>query len=113
MPAEITRPGTVEAFVKASHDIRVSPEALDTFVLELGKVAQLATDRAVRLAEQESRRTLSKDDVLEGFRTAVPIGDDAPPPEPAAIFRQLDRMPPQQVFEVVRLIQEWLAARPR
>lgn len=113
MAEGITKPGTVENFVKALHPVRVSPEAVDVYLEQLDRIARAVTAKAVALMQAGDRKTLSKEDVKEAFRTIAAMGDDAPVMEPAAIFHQLDRMAPPQVFEVVRLVQEWLATKPR
>jgi histone H3/H4 len=109
----ITKKGTVEKFVKALHPVRISPEAVAVYMEELDKLTRAVTDKAVVLMQAGDRKTLSREDAKEAFRTIASTGDDTPVMEPAAIFRQLDRMPPPQVFEVVRLIQEWLAAQSK
>mgnify|MGYP001618694011 FL=1 len=113
MPDGITKPGTVENFVKALHPVRISPEAVAVYLEELDRLTRAVTDKAVALMQASGRKTLSREDAKEAFRTTASTGDDAPVMEPAAVFRQLDRMPPPQVFEVVRLIQEWLANQSR
>ena len=113
MPDGITKPGTVENFVKALHPVRISPEAVAVYLEELDRLTRAVTDKAVALMQASGRKTLSREDAKEAFRTTASTGDDAPVMEPAAVFRQLDRMPPPQVFEVVRLIQEWLASQSR
>ncbi|MEW5749039.1 MAG: hypothetical protein AB1793_09715 [Candidatus Thermoplasmatota archaeon] len=113
MPDGITKPGTVENFVKALHPVRISPEAVAVYLEELDRIAGAVTEKAVSLMQVAGRKTLTGEDAREAFRTMTATGDEAPLMEPEAIFRQLDRMPPPQVFEVVRLIQEWLAAQAR
>lgn len=115
MAERITKPGTVENFVKDNHPVRISPEATAVYMDELDRITRAVTDKAVALMQAGGRKTLSQEDAQEAFRTTTSTGDDAPVMEPAAIFRQLDRMPPPKVFDVVRLIQEWLAnqAKPR
>lgn len=111
----ITKPGTVENFVKALHQVRISPEAVVVYLEELDRLTRAVTDKAVALMQVGGRKALSQEDAKEAFRTTTSTGDDTPVMEAGAVFRQLDRMPPPQVFEVVRLIQEWLAnqSRPR
>lgn len=109
MVERITKPGTVEDFVKWLHPVRISLEAKTVYMDELDKITKAVTDKAVALMRAGGRTTLSEADAREAFRTTASTGDDAPAMEPAALFRQLDRMPPPKVFEVVRLIQEWLA----
>lgn len=109
MAEGITKPGTVENFVKAHHPVRISPEAIDVYLAELDKLTLTVTAKAVGLMQAGGRKTLSREDAQEAFRTTTATGDDAPVMNPAALFHQLDRMPPEQVFQVVRLVDEWLA----
>ena len=109
----ITKPGTVENFVKALHPARISPEAIAVYMEELDKLTRAVTDKAFALMQAGGRKTLTREDAQEAFRTTTATGDEAPVMQPAAVFHQIDRMPPTQVFEVVRLIQEWLANRPK
>lgn len=109
MAQRITKPGTVEDFVKERHPVRLSPEATTVYLDELDRLTAAVTQKAVALMQAGGRKTLSREDAKEAFRTTTSTGDNAPAMEPAALFRQLDHMPPPKVFEVVRLIQEWLA----
>lgn len=70
------------------------------------------TERAVARMQAAGRKTLMPEDATEAFRS-IAIGDSAPVMDPATLFRQLDRMAPAQVFEVVRLVQKWLAAQQK
>jgi histone H3/H4 len=109
----ITKPGTVENFVKALHPVRISPEAVTVYLTQLDAVASAVTNKAVALMQAAGRRTLMPEDATEAFRTTIATGENAPVMDPATLFRQLDRMAPAQVFEVVRLVQEWLAAQQK
>lgn len=110
MAERITKPSTVENFVKALHPVRISPEAIDVYLDQLDRLTTAVTAKAVTLMQAANRKTLSREDAQEAFKLAA-TGDDAPVMEPAAIFRQMDRLPPAKVFEVVRLIQDWLSAQ--
>lgn len=113
MAEAITRPGTVEQFIKAQFHIRVSPDALEAFIEALNKISQVVTEKAVALSKESGRQTLNAADVKAAFRTAAPTEEDQPVMEPARLFKMIDRMTTDQVAEVIRLIQEWLAAKPQ
>ena len=109
----ISKPGTVEIFVKSLYPVRLSPEAITVYLDQLDLLTAAVSAKAVALMQAAGRKTLSADDAKEAFRTTTATGDNAPVMDPAALFHQLDRLPPAQVFEVVRLIQEWLAAQSK
>jgi histone H3/H4 len=92
MAEAITRPGTVEQFIKSQFQIRVSPEALEAFIVDLSNISQAVTEKAVALARAEGRQTLNQADVNEAFRSTAPPGDDGPILEPARLFKQIDRI---------------------
>ena len=113
MAEQITRPGTVEQFIKAQHPIRVSPEALEAFIEVLNQLAQQLTDKTVALAKSEGRQTLSAAHVKQAFQTSDLVGESGPALGPARLLKELDKMTNEQVADLVRLIQDRLASRPQ
>lgn len=113
MAEQITRPGTVELFIKALHPTRVSPEALETFIDVLNQLAKQLTDKAVALAKADGRQTLSPAHVKQAFQTSELVGESGPALGPARLLKELDKMTNEQIADLVRLIQERLSSKPQ
>lgn len=56
MAERITKPGTVENFVKDLHPVRISPEATTVYMDELDKLTKSVTDKAVALMQLAAAR---------------------------------------------------------
>ncbi len=110
MPGEsITKPTTVQQFLKARSGLRVEAVASDRFLATVDELAGAVTDKAAELARAEKRTTLLERDVLEGFKSVV--GTPGQVLDPQAVFRQLDQLSTDELARVINLIGEWLAAR--
>ena len=113
MAKEITKPGTVELFIKELYPVRISPEALDAFIVILDQLAKQITDKAVALAKEEGHQTLTEVHVKQAFQSSDLAGEGGPPLGPGRILKELDKMTNEQIADLVRLIQERLSSRPQ
>jgi hypothetical protein len=114
----ITREGTVVEFLKAHcHDdqgaeLRHGPGAVDL----LGNlVNQLALQVAVKAAEicraDAGRTTLLEKDLRAAYDALVWVQGSGAAASPDLLFSHIDRLPNDQLAELVRRINDWLAAQ--
>ena len=108
MPSDgITRKNTVEQYLKAKTDLRISPESVEAGVTAINQLADLLVSRAVDLAKDDKRTTLLDRDVTTALQAlAAPGGND-----PAGVFAQVDRLTTDQLAQLINLVQEWLKAK--
>lgn len=105
----ITKPTTVQLFLKAHSELRVEVAAVDGFVTAIDDLAGRVADKAAALAKAEKRTTLLERDVADGFKAVV--GTPGQLVDPDAVFRQLDQLSTDQLAKVINLIEEWLEKR--
>jgi histone H3/H4 len=112
MPASsVTRPSTVEQFLKTTTGLRVGPKPIEVFLAHLDALALAVAKKAAEIAQADGgRATLLERDITQAFEAAggVPSG----PPDPAAVFTQLDRLTTDQLAALINQIRDWLATRP-
>lgn len=109
MPGEsITKPTTVQQFLKTRSDLRVEASAVDHFLATIDELAGRVADKATELAKAEKRTTMLERDVVDGFTAVVGTPGQV---DPEAVFRQLDALDTDSLARVINLIQEWLEAR--
>lgn len=109
----ITRRSTVEQFLKDHTGLRVGPEPIDLFCTLVNDLAREVVARAGELAQADSQRTtlLSKD-ITEAYRSIVwTAGGGGAPPDPAILFTLIDRLTTDQLADLVKKINEWLASQ--
>lgn len=115
VPAEsITSRSAAERFVKdrLRPEARIGPGVVEALIARLTALADQAVRKADALAKGANRTTVLDRDLAETFQTVSPVGSDQPA-DPAIVFALLDRMTTEQIGQLVRQIQEWLAQRPR
>ena len=105
----ITKPTTVQQFLKTRSGLRVEVVASDRFLATIDELAGAVADKAAAMAKAEKRTTMLERDIIEGFRSVV--GTPGQVLDPQAVFRQLDQLDTDQLARVINLISEWLAAR--
>jgi hypothetical protein len=110
----ITTRSAAERFIKTRirPEARVGPGVIDGLITRLTDLGDQVVRKADREAAAGGRTTLLDRDLVEAFETVSPVGS-GPAVDPATVFGYLDRMTIEQLGEVVRKIQAWLATRPR
>lgn len=93
-------------------DGRLGPGVLDAFIARLNTLADQATRKADALAKLAGRTTILGRDLAEAFDTVAPEAGGQLA-DPSTVFAALDRMTTEQLSELVRKLQAWLATRPR
>ena len=72
MPGEsITKPTTVQQFLKTRSGLRVEASAVDHFLTTVDELAGRVADKATELAKAEQRTTMLERDIIEGFKAVV------------------------------------------
>lgn len=109
--ASITRPATVEQFLKTETQLRVGPKPIEVFITHLDAIARAVAKKAAELAKADGdRQTLLDRDLDEAFKAIAGSGPGQDV-DPAAIFAQIDRLKTDQIATLVNQIQDWLKAR--
>ena len=104
----ITKPTTVELFIKARTDLRLDAGATTTFIAAIDQLAEAVVLKSATLAKAEARTTLLERDVVAGFQSVV--GTPGQTVDPEALFRELDKLTTDELAKVINLIQAWLDA---
>lgn len=111
--ASITRPTTVEQFLKTVTGLRAGPKPIEVFLSHLDAIAQAVAKKAAELAHADGdRTTLLERDIEEAFKAAGGTLPGGSPGDPAALFAQLDRLTTDQLAVLINRIKDWLATRP-
>lgn len=109
--ATLTRPSTVEAFLKETTSLRVGPKPVEVFLTQIETLARAVALKASELAHADGNRpTLLERDILEAFLAVAGVG--AQPGDPAGIFAQMDRLTTDQLALLINKIRDWLTHRP-
>lgn len=109
----ITRPATVEAFLKAhTAGLRIDKGAIDALAGLVNTLAGAVAAKADELAKADHRNTLLDRDLTQAYEALVWTGGGGgPPPDPTLLFAQLQRLSTDQVAKFSSLINEWLKAQ--
>jgi len=104
----ITKPTTVEAYIKDRGGKRVNDKAKADFVTQLDAIADRAARAALAAMNAAGEKTLLPVHVAAGFRTLQGDG----PANPPAFFAAMERLANDDLAAFLRLIQDWLANPP-
>lgn len=112
--AELISKSAADRFIKERirDEARIGPGVIDALIARLTDIGDKATRKADNLAKLAGRTTILDRDLAEAFDTVAPAGNGQLA-DPATVFAALDRMTTEQLSELVRKIQAWLATRPR
>ena len=103
----ITKPTTLQLFIKARTTFRVEAAAITTFTGLIDQVAAAVVTQAVVLATAGDRTTLLKRDIEDAFKFVI----GTPGVDPQTIFGELDKLTTDELAKVINLIQAWLDAK--
>lgn len=114
MSETIVTKTAAERFVKERirPEARVGPGVISTLITRLDTIADQAVRKADALSGLAGRTTIMERDLVEAFDTVSPVGGGQLA-DPATVFAALDRMSTEQLGQLVRKIQAWLASRPK
>ena len=107
----LTRPSTVEDFLKETTGLRVGLKPIDVFLTQIEALARAVAAKAAELARADGNRpTLLERDIIEAFKAVAGVGTQ--PGDPAGIFGQVDHLTTDQLAELINKIRDWLAHPP-
>ncbi len=101
----ITKPNTVETFMKANTDLRIAADALKEFQKQLDTLALSITKEAARQATAAARTTIMAADIKASMTAVTGSTSDLP-----YLFRQLEKLTAKETADLSTLIQKWIAA---
>lgn len=101
----ITKPNTVEAFMKANANLRIAADALKEFQKQLDALALAITKEAAKQAKAAGRTTIMAADVKAAMTAVTGSTSDLP-----YLFRQLEKLTAKETADLSTLIQNWITA---
>ena len=101
----ITKPSTVETFMKANTDLRIAADALKEFQKQMHALALSITKEAARQATAAGRTTIMAADVKSAMTAVTGSTSDLP-----YLFRQLEKLTAKETADLSTLIQKWITA---
>ena len=104
----ITKPTTVEGFIKDRGGKRVNPEAKTAFVAQLDAIADRVARATLAAMTAAGEKTVLPEHVDAGFRTL----SGSNPADPQAVFAAMEGLSNDDLAAFLRLIQDWLANPP-
>lgn len=114
----ITRTNTVADFLKAyCHDadgaeLRLGPGSVDSFIQLLTPLAIAVATKAAELSQSNpDRTTLLAKDIRTAWSALVWVQGSGATASPDLLFSHIDRLPTDQLAELVRRINDWLGAQ--
>jgi histone H3/H4 len=116
----ITRANTVVEFLKAhgrddqGGELRIGPGAGDLFLDLVNQLAFQVTRKAADLCRADAgRTTLLEKDIRTAYDALVWIQGSGATASPDLLFSHIDRLPTDQLAELVRRINDWLGSQGR
>jgi len=116
----ITRANTVAEFLKAhgrddqGGELRIGPGAGDLFLELVNQLAFQVARKAAELCRADAgRTTLLEKDVRAAYDALVWMQGSGAPASPDLLFSHIDRLPTDQLAELVRRINDWLGSQGR
>jgi histone H3/H4 len=99
----ITKPNTVESFIKANSALRVGVDAVSCFLELLNALSETIVKGAETNAKQEGRTTIMTADVKVAMTSATGSTSDLP-----FLFKQLEHLSAKDTAALSDLIQKWI-----
>lgn len=101
----ITKPNTVEVFMKANTDLRIGADTLKEFQKQMDGLALSITKEAGKVAAAAGRTTIMAADVRAAMTAVTGSTSDLP-----YLFGQLEKLSAKETADLSVLIQNWIAA---
>ena len=99
----ITKPNTVESFIKANSTLRVGVDAVSCFLDQLNALSEAIVKAAEANAKKEGRTTIMAADVNAAMTSATGSTSDL-----AFLFKQLEHLSAKDTADLATLIQTWI-----
>lgn len=114
----ITRLNTAAEFLKAyCHDaggaeLRLGPGSAELFIQLLNQLAITVATKAAELSQANpDRTTLLAKDIQSAWSALVWLQGSGATASPDLLFSHIDRLPTDQLADLVRRINDWLTAQ--
>jgi len=99
----ITKPNTVETFMKANTDLRISADTLKEFQTNLDALAGSITKESEKQAKAAGRTTIMPADIKVAMTAVVGSTSDV-----SYLFSQLEKLNAKDTATMSTLIQNWI-----
>ena len=100
----ITKPNTVEKFMKANTDLRISVNTLKEFQTQLDALATSVTKESAKQAMASGRTTIMSADIKAALTAVTGSTSDL-----QFLFGQLEKLGAKETADISILIQNWIA----
>lgn len=113
----ITRDNTVVEFLKVhchdddGNELRHGPGAVDLLGHLVNQLALHVALKAAELCRADARTTLLEKDIQAAYDALVWVQGSAAAASPDLLFSHIDRLPTDQLAELVRRINDWLGSQ--
>ena len=99
----ITKPNTVEAFIKAHSTLRVGADAVSCFLDQLNALSETIVKASEANAKQEGRTTIMAADITAAMTSSTGSTSDLP-----FLFKQIETLNAKDTAALSDLIQKWI-----
>lgn len=103
--ASITKPNTVETFMKANTDLRISVDTLKEFQTQLDALATSITKESENQAKASGRTTIMPADIKAAMTAVTGSTSDLP-----YLFGQLEKLTAKETADLSTLIHNWIGS---
>ena len=103
--ASITKPNTVETFMKANTDLRISVDTLKEFQTQLDALATSITKESEKQAKAAGRTTIMPADIKAAMTAVTGSTSDL-----QYLFGQLEKLTAKETADLSTLIHNWIGS---
>ena len=103
--ASITKPNTVETFMKANTDLRISADTLKEFQTQLDALAGSITKESEKQAKASGRTTIMTADIKAAMTAVTGSTSDL-----QYLFGQLEKLTAKETADLSTLIHNWIGS---
>ena len=103
--ASITKPNTVETFMKANTDLRIGADTLKEFQTQLDVIATAITKESEKQAKAANRTTIMPADIKAALMAVTGSTSDL-----KYLFGQLEKLTAKETADLSTLIQNWISS---
>lgn len=99
MPKNVTKPYTLEQFMKTVTDLRISDDVLEDFIRALDKLVTKITETSAKLARKEERKTIMPQDLDKAIDEILRRG-------PLTVDEIFQKIEPLSIIELSQLAKK-------
>jgi len=101
--ASITKPNTIETFMKANTELRIGANTLKEFQTQLDALATSITKESEKQAAASGRTTIMPADIKAALTAVTGSTSDL-----QYLFGQLEKLSAKETADISTLIQNWI-----